>query len=57
MSGFIARAIEKEEQKGSGMGAALYRKYFVVINTWDKYQPDVDIILTADGYGECIVTE
>jgi predicted nuclease of restriction endonuclease-like RecB superfamily len=56
MAAFIARAIIKREN-ASSTGAALYRAYFVTINTWDEYQADVDTILIAEGYERCIVTE
>jgi hypothetical protein len=55
MAGYIARAIMKAETN-SGTGAALYRAYFISINTWEKYRADVDIILIAEGYAQCIVT-
>lgn len=42
-------SIEKGQDK--------YRAYFVRTPLYLKWKPEVDAILDAEGYGECIVSE
>jgi hypothetical protein len=56
MAAYIARAIIRAERTNPGSGAALYRSYFVALDTWDEYQAATDTILITEGYGQCIVT-
>ena len=56
---FIALAIEMAKDKGgTESGQAKYRAYFAGATRqrlYGKYQPEVDVILDTDGYGDCIV--
>lgn len=57
MSTFIAQRIMKEAEISIERGQAKYRAYFVKTKLYARYQEDVDVILTTDGYEACIVTE
>lgn len=56
---FIARAIEMaKDNGGTEAGRAKYCAYFagtIRQKLYGKYEPEVDVILDTDGYGDCIV--
>lgn len=57
---FIAQRIEEAKDKGgTAQGHAKYLAYFgsaILQTLYGKYQPEVDAILTQDGYEDCIVS-
>lgn len=57
MGTFIANMIMKQAAVSIESGQAKYRAYFVDTTLYAKWQQDVDSILTANGYEDCIVTE
>lgn len=57
MGTFIANMIMKQADVSLENGQAKYRAYFVSTGIYAKWQPEVDEILTAKGYADCIVTE
>lgn len=54
---FIALMIENEAAKSTEAGKKKYRAYFVRVKCYARYKDEVDGILAADGYEDCIVTE
>lgn len=54
---FIARMIKENADRSLEKGQNKYRAYFVRTNIYKKWKKDVETILEADGYGDCIVTE
>lgn len=57
MSAFIARMIMQQADISLEKGQAKYKAYFVNTHLYAKWQPDVDTILTTEGYADCIATE
>lgn len=60
MATYIASKIEKAADISLEEGQAKYRLYFVrpsAAKLYGRYQAEVDLILEADGYGNCIVAE
>ena len=57
MSTFIARMVEQAADRSEEQGKAKYRAYFVATQIYLKWKPDVDTILTTDGYEGVIVSE
>lgn len=56
MSPFIANSIIKRKNtQGFEAAQELYRKYFINTALYMDYKADVDMILTAEGYSDCIV--
>lgn len=55
MSKFIANMIRKQADISPEKGQAKYKAYFVDTTIYAKYKDDVDAILGADGYSNCIV--
>lgn len=58
MSEYIANKIAEAKRKdGVLAGQKRYRNYFIRTSMYQFYKADVDVILTADGHEDCIVTE
>lgn len=57
MSTFIARMIEQAAERSEEQGKAKYRAYFIRTNLYAKWKPDVDTILTTDGFEDIIVAD
>ena len=57
MTTFIARMIMEQADRAMEKGQKKYRAYFVRTKLYEKWRKDVETILEADGYGDCIVTE
>lgn len=53
---FIAGRIELARETSLEAGQAKYSAYFVNTTLYLKYKPDVDAILSQDGFSDCIVT-
>ena len=56
MATFIARQVMKQADKSIELGKEKYMAYFVKTSIYLKWRDEVDAILSADGYGGCIVT-
>ncbi len=56
MSIFIANRIIQQADISLEAGQEKYRQYFTRTNLYLRYKAEVDVILTTDGYGECVVS-
>lgn len=57
MAEFIARRIIKERDKSITEGQNKYKAYFVNTMIYANFKINVDLILTRDGFSDCIVDE
>lgn len=57
MATFIAQMVMKQADISTEAGQTKYKAYFVNTKLYTKWQADVNAILEAEGYGDCIVTE
>lgn len=55
MAGYFSmRIIAKKENEGL-VSAQNYYKQIFSMNTYKQFKAEVDLILTTDGHGDCIV--
>ena len=52
---FIAKRIMECADRGLEIGKTKYAAYFSNTAMYVKYKEEVDVILTTDGYAECII--
>ena len=53
---FMAESIKDAcDKRGVEAGRELYHAYFGRLPIYERYRAQVEVILTTDGYGECIV--
>lgn len=57
MPEFIAlKIMNAKDAGGTVAGQEKYRVYFIRTKVYRRYKADVDTILEAEDYGDCIVT-
>lgn len=57
MASFITRMILKQRYKSVKAGQDKYRAYFIRTYLYEGYRDEVDKLLDAAGYADCITKE